>query len=302
MKRIICGAIALLSFPLIFTSPARSQSSEAELRELYQLCSQFPFNSRCEGYEIPIPLDNRSGARTNCSLEVNNPAETERCKIVISDGQLIAYVEVGEPIAPLDNQRGTEEISIPLSDIFAFEMRIWARRVDAGVVLIGGSLYSQQDEDYAGLERVYDPATDANELAAPANDRDFTEIAISYIVSSNAESDNRSNVLKIVSSEEFGFYLKEQITPTPPASGILVASQAPDTASSAPSGDLIQQLLDTKICVRCDLSNADLSDSDLEMPIWKGQTYRGQICQKRTWRGVIWWVRTWLTQPLPRRT
>ena len=36
--------------------------------DLFQLCSKFPFNSRCEGYDAPIPLDNRLGEEAKCLL------------------------------------------------------------------------------------------------------------------------------------------------------------------------------------------------------------------------------------------
>lgn len=69
-------AIATYSFGAI---PALANEQE----DLFRLCSKFPFNSQCEGYEIPIPLDNRVGEEANCLFSEAEKAED--CKVFLGE-------------------------------------------------------------------------------------------------------------------------------------------------------------------------------------------------------------------------
>ena len=51
----LCTALTKVS-PILVAS-----AEEVDLEELYQLCSSFPYNSRCEGFDIPVILDNQPG-------------------------------------------------------------------------------------------------------------------------------------------------------------------------------------------------------------------------------------------------
>jgi uncharacterized protein YjbI with pentapeptide repeats len=208
-----------------------------------------------------------------CSLELNNPAASEHCRLAIADETLILYIEVGDPISLLDNQRETEEIIIPIRNVFAFDLRIWDRRVDAGSLLFGGSLYVQQPQEYSGIERTFDPSNDNDERSAFGSE-DFAEIEISYLAPDKAVSENRSNVLSIAATEEFGIFLREQITPTitPPAGNVLLGEAGAIAANTAAQ---TQQLLDTNSCIRCDLRGADLRGADLEDSNLEGANLQG---------------------------
>jgi uncharacterized protein YjbI with pentapeptide repeats len=106
-------------------SPIAVHSQEADRRELYQLCSRSPLNSRCAGQNIPIPLSARMGESSKCVLYTGKIKEASPCKMVPIYKGLIVYVETGEPIKLLDNQRGTKAVRILGDRIFALNYQVW---------------------------------------------------------------------------------------------------------------------------------------------------------------------------------
>ncbi|MEL6780151.1 MAG: hypothetical protein AAFO06_23205 [Cyanobacteria bacterium J06597_16] len=103
--------------------------------DLFQLCSSFPYNSQCEGYEVPIPLDNRDGEAAKCLL--SGADEAVGCKVLLGEDTLTAYIEFGEPITALGDQRGSSEMSFPLSAMESFEYSEDSRINVGAVVLLG---------------------------------------------------------------------------------------------------------------------------------------------------------------------
>jgi uncharacterized protein YjbI with pentapeptide repeats len=124
---------ALLSFGMML-SPIAAQSQETNLRELYQLCSRSPSNSRCVGQNIPIPLIARLGESSNCVFYTGKAKEASPCKLAQTDQGLAVYIEVGEPIKLLDNQRGTRAVTIMSDRIFSLNYQMWDKthRVELG--------------------------------------------------------------------------------------------------------------------------------------------------------------------------
>ncbi|MBD2459449.1 pentapeptide repeat-containing protein [Oscillatoria sp. FACHB-1407] len=116
MKRAILTAMLLL-LPMSAASPALAQRPTNELRELYELCSRFPHNSRCEGVDIPVVLDQRSGVEVKCLFDLGYDDQSGNCKIDITERGLTVYVERGEPIELLNNQRATTELQIPFDQV-----------------------------------------------------------------------------------------------------------------------------------------------------------------------------------------
>lgn len=263
----------LLATSIALTHSVRAQSND-ELRELYNLCSRSPYNSRCEGLEIPIPLAQRSGVEINCSLELNPPSDSDDCKIDVTDTGLTVYVEEGEPDELLDDRRGTRAIVIPFNTILGLRFRLWEREVDAGSFLIGGSLYVEKDGDLDELAADFDPATDLNEENRAGN-RDFSEVEISFIADATGEQGNRSNGLKIVASEEFGAFITNQVNAARPVSTSITEQLTVLQATDASIADPVRQLLDTRACVRCDLTGTDLSNADLENANLEGANLAG---------------------------
>lgn len=91
--------------------------------ELYKFCSKYPNNTQCEGYDIPIPLSRRSGEEGACALNMQSVSLADRCKVLVGEESLTVYIEQGEEIAPLDDQRGTEEFTLDLSNIDSLSYR-----------------------------------------------------------------------------------------------------------------------------------------------------------------------------------
>jgi len=85
-KLLIAGVLASSLIAL----PSVAENQEID-RELYQLCSQFPLNSRCAGIKIPIPLDARKGEEVVCNFHTGKKRKTEKCKIATTDRSLTIY-------------------------------------------------------------------------------------------------------------------------------------------------------------------------------------------------------------------
>ncbi|MEM9484925.1 MAG: pentapeptide repeat-containing protein [Cyanobacteria bacterium P01_F01_bin.116] len=246
----------------------RVQAEELSLDELYKFCSSFPFNSQCEGFEAPVPLDEREGTQVNCGLDLSQVDASGDCRILLEDNTLIVYAEEGDPIEPLDNQKGSREIRIPFDQIFSTALRIWDREVDATAFLVGGNLYIQRNEaEYKGFERDYLPG-DGDEREGRGKE-DFAEISIHFLDAPDSD-DHRSNILRITSTEEFGAFLLEQL-----ATGDIAAIKTILTEPTVSVENPVQQLMETNSCIRCDLSNADLSGLDLDKANLEGSNLSG---------------------------
>ena len=242
-------------------------AEEMDLEELYQLCSSFPFNSRCEGFDIPVILDNQPGTLVGCGFELNDRSSSSSCRILLEEDGLTVFREVGDKIEFLDDERASEAIAIPFDHIFTSDLRIWARGTDAASFFVRGNLYILKDEEYDGFEREYEP-TDDDERGG-FGDRDFAELEIGFVTPEPSELGNRSDVLRITASEEFGAYLFNVLAPLLPDIGnnplfsdlTLIPDSEVDPVAQA---EQIAQLEEDDLCIRCDLRGADLSGLDLD--------------------------------------
>ena len=132
-KFLTLTSIALIS---IFTPQSTWSQTEENSREIYQLCSKFPNNSKCKGIEVPIPLKERSGEKVGCDF-VFDPGEFEQkggCKLVVKDGSITVYKEQGDKLELLEEQRATSEISIAGDRVFITNVQLWnkIRRWEVG--------------------------------------------------------------------------------------------------------------------------------------------------------------------------
>lgn len=120
----------------VLANPSVAQNREID-RELYQLCSQFPLNSRCAGLNIPIPLDARMGEEAACAFRTGKKRQSGKCKIAATDKGLTVYVEEGKPIDFLEDKRGTAVVNLPLDRVFAINYQTWNRiyRVELGFLI-----------------------------------------------------------------------------------------------------------------------------------------------------------------------
>ena len=144
--------------------------------ELYSLCSKFPLNSRCEGYEIPVSLKQRSGHKGACNLvntqlppeateiviQESMTPETEevfeqvelsgKCKIVLSQNMLTVYVEYGDSLDHLEEEKATKQVNVPLESVTKLGYRE-DDKIDTDTVILNtlafgivGALLTRPDE------------------------------------------------------------------------------------------------------------------------------------------------------------
>ena len=128
--------IVALIVPSLVVNSIAVHSQEADQRQLYQLCSRSPFNSRCAGQNIPIPLSARLGESASCILITGNVREANSCKIAQAETGLKLYIETGDPVKLLDDQRGTNEVTIESDRIFALNYQVWGKthRAELGLL------------------------------------------------------------------------------------------------------------------------------------------------------------------------
>jgi Pentapeptide repeats (8 copies) len=243
-------AAALLLTPLLLVGSTEVRAEEANLRELYELCSRFPLNSRCQGLDIPVPLDERLGENATCVFEFHQAEERNgTCKIAVTDGTLTVYREKGEPVERLGNRRGSVETKISSSQIFALHDQLWNE--------VSGGFFNFSIVN-----------------------TDFLVINIGFITNSESEQGDRSNLLKIITRVESGTSLRDQLVKPTAASSEEITSAAglKITAPDENVGDNsenVRQLLETKICIRCDLKGANLAEAELDGANLEGADLEG---------------------------
>ena len=118
---------ALCFISLFLPKSILAQQETMNMGEIYNLCSRFPHNSRCKGFEIPIPLKERSGETVGCTFKFDlTPSKGKnKCKIEVKEDSLTIYQEYGEKIEPLDDRRATQAIDIIPGNIFVSNYRVY---------------------------------------------------------------------------------------------------------------------------------------------------------------------------------
>jgi uncharacterized protein YjbI with pentapeptide repeats len=225
----IKSLITALIVPSLVVSPMAVHSQELDQRQLYQLCSRSPFNSRCAGQNIPIPLSARLGESAGCIFMTGNVREASFCKIAQTETGLKLYIETGKPVELLDDQKGTNEVTIESDRIFATNYQIWGKthRVELG-----------------------------------------------FLTNSDTPTANRTTFLEVLGNEGITTLLKQQLATVP----ALSPERLSGTLSNSASGNLeilVKQLLETKECVRCNLTSANLSGAKLAEANLEGANLQG---------------------------
>ena len=238
---------SLIFISLFLAVPNYAQEWEINLRELYNLCSKFPLNSRCrgEGRFLPILLADRPGHQAQCALFLNQARELAPCKVEIDNEGLTIYREIALESGDRNNQGGTQEIKIPFRNIFAQTAQIWEPKSRSNSLLW-------------------------NELA---------EINVGFTLESDTSLGNRSKFLKVWSNPSFGLNLRSQLERTTNFSSKVIfqnqlATQV-EMASSSDKSVQLRQLLQTKVCIRCDLRESNLQSADLEIANLEGANLEG---------------------------
>ncbi|MFB2976917.1 hypothetical protein [Microseira sp. BLCC-F43] len=112
-------AIATTSLVLGLSVPAAAGDEV----DIYTLCSKFPLNSRCQGYQIPVPLEERSGDLGECSLKTGETTKEGDCKVLLTEQKITIYMEEGEELEILQGQKTTREYNISIKDITALSYK-----------------------------------------------------------------------------------------------------------------------------------------------------------------------------------
>jgi hypothetical protein len=112
-------AIATTSLVIGCSFPA---TAEDEV-DIHTLCSKFPLNSRCQGYQIPVPLEERSGDLGECSLRTGETTKEGDCKVLLTEQKITIYMEEGEELEILQGQKTTREYNIAIKDITALSYK-----------------------------------------------------------------------------------------------------------------------------------------------------------------------------------
>ena len=228
----------LFTGALVFSS-LLSPSSLAQEVDLFDLCSKFPQNSKCENFEAPIPLSTRAGEEASCQLLLGNFAKNAACRINFTDNTLTFYQEQGDKIEQLNDERLTIEYSIPLSQIFISNSQVWN-----------------------GVHRW----------------------EISYLEDAEAETKNSSNTLIVLTNEESSKTISAILEDRTPEESIAMLNREKlernVTATNADTASLVEQLVETKECIGCNLQNADLADVDLKQANLEGANLAGANLEK----------------------
>ncbi len=123
--RVISGVVtSLVLWSMLPPIGARASEAKPLIGEdLYQLCSSFPFNSQCKGYEIPVALDDRPGIAGFCLFLVNQVEKKGDCKVVASDNEILIYQEIDGKLKMLKDRASTRMVKITPSEVSRFEYR-----------------------------------------------------------------------------------------------------------------------------------------------------------------------------------
>jgi uncharacterized protein YjbI with pentapeptide repeats len=251
--------LACLTITLVLTSEF-SLAQEKNAQEIYNLCSKFPLNSRCEGIDKPIALKARNGEEVVCNftfdpgifkqpqrysvlddivgLKSYGIMQPGGCKLVVSEDNLIVYQEQGNKVAILNDKRSTSETKINSDSVFISNYQIW------------------------------------NEVH---------RWEIGFIAENSSQKNNQTNFLVIFMDKETAELFAKEIN--------LLSSYDRETLSKTANHyrDVkpnIKRLLSTNECKNCDLSNADLEEANLQSANLEGANLQNANLQRANLQGA----------------
>jgi hypothetical protein len=162
----VLAALPLMLVELAIVSPARAMDSE----DLYRLCSSFPYNSQCNGYEAPIALAQRDGQAAGCLIKTATAEIKAACKIQIAADTITLYHEFGDGLSVLKNEKASRSLTIPTQSVSSIQYRE-DKKLTAGSAIASTLLL--------GLPGL---------LLAPK--KKYSEVSINYVTTASADSPN----------------------------------------------------------------------------------------------------------------
>ncbi|MEH2161180.1 MAG: hypothetical protein V7K38_09050 [Nostoc sp.] len=113
------SCVPLLLVEAVFIPAAIALDGE----KLYHLCSHFPLNSQCKGYEAPISLSDRLGKTGDCIFKNNEVENRGLCKITVNETGITIYQETGKELKIINEQKSTRTIQITPTSVSKIEYR-----------------------------------------------------------------------------------------------------------------------------------------------------------------------------------
>lgn len=160
----------LFGSPLLLLGGASMAQSDLSSEELQNLCSNFPMNSQCEGYDAPVALDDRDGEEMTCLIGIDS--DPTDCKVSVVEDELRIYSEVGDSLSILEGEKDTEEAVLASEDINSFAYTE-DEKTNVGVVVALGVWGLLLPKDIAQLQVKVEPGTDISRqltIIAPQDD------------------------------------------------------------------------------------------------------------------------------------
>ncbi len=123
MAMSVFSGVSLSIAILMAAAPVMAEAGKPPIGEdLYQLCSSFPHNSQCNGYEIPIALADRPGQTGHCLFKEEKEQGGD-CKVVAEESEITIYQEVEGKLKVLKDRSPTRIVKLTRSQIGRFEYR-----------------------------------------------------------------------------------------------------------------------------------------------------------------------------------
>jgi hypothetical protein len=207
MRSLILFATSSLMVVMAFT-PVSAQLRDD--RDLADLCSKFPLNSRCIGYSREVALEKRPGEAGACVMIIKAVKTETVCKLSINGQTITTYYEFGDKISYLDNKKASQEIQISPSNIKAIRYRetekdnSTARVVNTLVFGLPG-LFGTRDKKVSVIEIEYIP--DSETGSQPT----LKEAGSETLVPSSDSSEGTNNTVRIVVKRRTGEKLVAQL-------------------------------------------------------------------------------------------
>lgn len=156
----------LLAFSIFLSTQfiLTTEFTKADEVDLFSLCSKFPHNSKCKGYEAPVSLKNRPGDKAKCFL--SSQEKPEKCKVNITDKSLIFYMETGDGLDVLEDAKNTKDLVIPLTTIQSFSYSE-KNKTDIGAVLAFGVWGLLSKKKTSTFNFLLEPQEETDEKAIP---------------------------------------------------------------------------------------------------------------------------------------
>ena len=217
--------------------------------DLYSLCSKFPYNSLCQGFDVeqPVSLQDRPGEEARCSFISVKINQFSRCKVNATENGLALYLEQGEPLEILDEQLTTREVIIPVEDVALVNV-LQSKRNRAPM-----KMFVPLPTAIVGIAALN---------AITSNPGEISEIIIGFKTGSGLDTGILTYTTIFIETEK-ELALKERLEE--------LIGQDPDTLihpetrrSQKLKSKLFTQLLETNECIGCDLRGVDLQQADLQ--------------------------------------